>query len=111
METQCVRVPLRPGKTKQFVNWIASVRHREAEMLHAMQQEGVRFELMALQSGAEEDALLFFMQARDLNAAQRAFATSELAIDQETRRIIGECWDTERASALDVLLALGPTLA
>ena len=80
-------------------------------MLHAMQQEGVRFELMALQSGAEEDALLFFMQARDLNAAQRAFATSELAIDQETRRIIGECWDTERASALDVLLALGPTLA
>ncbi|MCA9633419.1 MAG: hypothetical protein KC766_37475 [Myxococcales bacterium] len=108
MQSQCVRVPLKPGATQQFVDWLGSVRHREAEMLHAMQQEGVHFELMALQRGETEDTLLFFMQARDLAAAQNAFASSQLPIDVETRNVIESCWDTARASVLEVLLTLGP---
>lgn len=106
MESQCVRVPLKPGTTQRFVDWIGAVQHREAEMLHAMRQEGLRFELLVLQRGDAEDALLFFLQARDLTAAQQAFATSELDIDIETRRIIAACWDTARAEVLEVLLVL-----
>jgi hypothetical protein len=49
------------------------------------------------------------MRADDLARAQQVFASSELAIDRDTRTMIQECWDVTRAQPLEVLLELvGP---
>lgn len=106
MQTQCVKIPFLSGKTQRFIDWIASATGRRAEMLESMRAEGVAAEAMFLERGSTEDALIFYMRARDLARAQQVFASSELHIDRETRAIIEECWDVTRARPLDVLLDL-----
>lgn len=105
-ESQCLRIPLRPGKTDRFVAWLDEVRPRRAEMLSAMAAEGVIAETMALERGESGEFVVFYTRAESLERANRAFATSEAPIDVETRAIIAETWDIERAQALTVLLEL-----
>jgi hypothetical protein len=110
MQSQCVRIPLKQGKTQRFLDWIQSVQHREPEMLESMRAEGVTFECMFLErTETAGDSLVFYMRATDLAEAQRRFALSTLAIDVETRALIAECWDTERAALLTPCLELGST--
>lgn len=109
MQAQCVKVPIINGKTQRFVDWMAEVKGRQAEMLASMRTEGVRAEAMFLERTPSGDALVFYMQAEDLAKAQQVFAASTLAIDTLTRAIIAECWDVSRARPLEVLLELvGP---
>jgi Family of unknown function (DUF6176) len=109
MQAQCVRIPIVNGKTQRFVDWMAEVNGRRAEMLASMRLEGVRAEAMFLERSTAGDALVFYMQAEDLERAQQVFAASTSAIDSLTRAIIDECWDVSRATRLEVLLELlGP---
>ena len=75
-------------------------------MLESMQREGILFEALLVERSQAQDYLLFYLRAHDLVSAQAAFAASELAIDKETRAIIAECWDTSRATPLEVALEL-----
>lgn len=114
METRCVRIPLKEGRTDRFLAWLDAVRARTAEMHESMKGEGVVFEAIFLERGAAPpsggagDSIVFYMRARDLSAAEAAFAQSTLPIDVETRAMIAECWDVERASALTPCLELSP---
>lgn len=108
METQCVRIPLKPGKTDRFLIWLDTVRPRVAEMHESMTREGVVFEAMFLERAESGDAIVFYMRAKNLAAAQAAFASSALPIDVETQATINECWDTSRAAPLVVCLELMP---
>jgi hypothetical protein len=109
MQAQCVRIPLVAGKTQHFVDWIGEMHQRRDEMLESMRLEGVLAEAMFLARGATGDAVILYMQAQNLERAQRVFAESTLAVDRDTRQIIQECWDVSRAEALEVLLELvGP---
>lgn len=109
MQAQCVRIPIVSGKTQRFVDWMAEVNGRQAEMIASMRVEGVRAEAMFLERSTSGDALVFYMQAEDLERAQQVFAASTFAIDALTRAIIDECWDVGRATRLEVLLELlGP---
>lgn len=106
METRCVRIPLKAGKTEPFLAWIQSLSGREDEMLEAMQMEGVAFEAIFLERGEQGDSIVFYMRAADLNRAQTAFAESTLSIDVETRDMIAACWDTARAALLTPCIEL-----
>ncbi len=106
METQCVRIPLRRGETERFLSFIRAAQARKAEMLESMQAEGVVFECIFLERQAEQDSIIFYMQAENLEKAQRAFAESRLPIDVETRAMIAACWDVERTSLLQPCLEL-----
>ena len=108
METQCVRVPLKPGKTDRFLAWLDAVRPRVAEMHESMKREGVVFEAMFLERAESGDSVVFYMRAKDLAAAQTAFSSSKLPIDIETQSTIAESWDTSRAVPLTVCLELTP---
>jgi hypothetical protein len=109
VQAQCVKVPITNGKTQRFVDWMAEVNGRRAEMLASMRLEGVWAEAMFLERSPSGDSLVFYMQADDLARAQQVFASSTLAIDAVTRAIIEECWDVARARPLEVLLDLvGP---
>ncbi len=108
METQCVRIPLRPEKTGRFLAWLAEARDRKAEMLNSMKAEGVVFEAFFLERGIDSDSVLFYMRARSLADAQAAFGRSTLSIDREARAMMEECWDVDSANALEVLLELEP---
>ena len=112
MQSQCLRIPLLSGKTQRFVEWIGEMNQRQDEMLESMRREGLIAEAMFLSRGAAGDAIILYMQARDLAHAQQVFAASTLAVDLDTRLIIQECWDVARAEPLDVLLELvGPVIA
>lgn len=93
------------------MRWITEAGSRREEMLASLRLEGVEAEAIFLQRGRAGDALVFYLRARDLAEAQRAFAQSELPIARETRAIIAECWDTSAAEPLQVLLELvGPAV-
>ncbi len=77
-------------------------------MHESMKREGVAFEAIFLERGQGGDAIVSYMRAQDLTAAQTAFAQSTLPIDVETRAMIAECWATDQASPLAVCLELSP---
>ena len=108
MQTQFLRIPLLPGKTPRFLEWVALVRGREREAFEAMSGEGAVAEALFLERGSAGDSVVYYMRALDLERAAQVFAASQLPIDRETRAMIGECWDVARIQALDVLLDLHP---
>jgi len=108
MQTQCLRIPLLPGKTPRFLEWVSLVRGREREAFEAMTGEGAVAEALFLERGSAGDSVVYYMRARDLERAAQVFAASQLPIDRETRAMIDECWDVARIQALDVLLDLHP---
>lgn len=109
MQAQCVRIPILPGKTQRFIDWLSSIASRREEMVAAMRAEGVVAETICIERGQHGDAVIFYMRAHDIAHAQRTAATSALPIDRETRSIIAECWDVAAARHLDVALELvGP---
>lgn len=108
MQTQCLKIPLYPGQTPRFLEWVSLVRGREREAFEAMSAEGAVAEALFLERSAAGDAVVYYMRARDLEHAARVFAASERPIDRETRSMIEACWDVAGIRALEVLLDLHP---
>jgi hypothetical protein len=111
MQTQCLKIPLLPGKTPRFLDWVSHVRGRERDAFEAMSAEGAVAEALFLERSPAGDAVVYYMRARDLEHAAQVFAASERPIDRATRAMIEECWDVPGIRALEVLLDLHPPRA
>lgn len=108
MQSQCLRIPLIPGKTQRFLDWASRIAGRQREAFEAMSGEGAVAEAIGLERNTTGDWLVYYMRARDLARAAEVFAASELPIDRETRAMIDECWDVARIQPLEMVLELHP---
>src|SRR5262245_36257441 len=62
MQTQCLRIPLLPGKTPRFLDWVAMVRGREHEAFEAMTGEGAVAEGLFLERAPAGDHVVYYMR-------------------------------------------------
>lgn len=103
-DVQLLKIRLHPGQTDRFVAFARGLTDRSAEVQASLRLEGVRLETLFIERTAEADFIYFYSRAASLAAAAAAFASSTLPLDQETKTIITESWDT--VGPLEVLVDL-----
>lgn len=106
MQSQCVKVPLLPGKTARFLAWVQENKGRRGEMIESMKREGVMAEAMFLERGATGDFVVHYMKAESLAHVAEVFEKSKEPIDIGARAMIQECWDTANTIYLNVEIDL-----
>jgi hypothetical protein len=103
-ESQCLKIPLKPGTTERFLAFARSLRDRKAELAATLAREGILSEHVMLERSPQGDCLIFYSRAASLAAANQAFIASTSPLDEETKAVIAETWDVDRAVLLDVLI-------
>ena len=68
--------------------WMTELGRRPDEVRATFRQEGVRHEQAYLLEGASGPVLVYAIEVEDMDAAQRAYETSTLAIDAEHRSVM-----------------------
>lgn len=104
MESQCIRVKLRPGKTDQFLNWAKTLSSRTAEVAESLALEGMSAEYLFLERAEDGDYVILYTKARNLVEANAAFERSQLKLDQEAKKVMAETWDFSTAKQVERLL-------
>jgi len=108
MESQCIRVKLKPGKTEQFLDWALTLKSREDEVGESLKLEGLNAEFLFLERAQDGDYVTLYTRGRDLAAANRAFEKSKLPLDQEAKKVMAETWDFTSVTQLERLLEFTP---
>jgi hypothetical protein len=104
MESQCIRVKLRPGKTEQFLTWANTLTGRLNEVKEALSSEGMLAELMLLERASDGDYIVLYTKAENLAEANDAFEKSGLKLDQEAKKVMSETWDFASVRQVERLL-------
>jgi putative intracellular protease/amidase len=107
MESQCIRIKLRPGKTEQFLSWARSLSGRTNELKEALESEGLQSELMLLDRASNGDYVMLYTKAQSLASANAAFERSSLKIDHEAKQMMAETWDLSTIGQLERLIEVG----
>jgi hypothetical protein len=94
VESQCVKVRLRPGSIERVHEWAGELHRRSDEVLETLRDEGVLVEAAFLDRTPEGDYLIYFMKARSLEAAQQAGRRSTHAIDRYHQRFKADAWES-----------------
>ncbi|ETX03695.1 DUF6176 family protein [Candidatus Entotheonella palauensis] len=105
LQTQCLKVPIIPGKEAEVKNWLAALSTRHQEVLEAITSEDIADEAMFYAKEPSGEFLYLYSRAPDLAVAGAAFQKSQLPIDQEFKRISAECLDYRSAIRLELLLS------
>ncbi|MBB3053121.1 hypothetical protein FHS23_004164 [Prauserella isguenensis] len=104
MEFRCIKVRLHPGRRARAVEWMRSFGERYSEAVEAMNNNGLRHEVVFLGSDADGDYLLMMQASDDFAATTRAFLNSTLPIDREALAVLDDIG--ERGQELPVLVQL-----
>lgn len=82
---------IKPEQEARLRDWLAELTTRPEELHEALRAAGVRAEQAWVVSTGGDVLLIYVSEVEDAGLADRAFATSTLAIDQEHRRVMAEC--------------------
>ncbi|MCU1686728.1 MAG: hypothetical protein JWQ81_7467 [Amycolatopsis sp.] len=104
MKFRCIRMRLHPGQRERAVEWMHGFGERADTAVPAMRQNGLRHEVVFLESDGQNDYLLMVQASDDFDATSRSFLHSNLPIDREALQVLGEIG--ERGSELPVLVEL-----
>lgn len=104
MESQCLRVKLKSGKTEQFLAWAKTLSARPGEVRESLTFEGMVAELLFLEHAEDGDYVVLYTKARNLAEANAAFEKSQLKLDQEAKQVMAETWDFSTAKPVERLL-------
>jgi len=104
MESQCIRVKLKAGKTEEFLAWARSLKDREPEVREALALEGMNAEFLFLERAQDGDYAVLYTRAESLLEANKAFEGSRLKLDQQAKKVMAETWDFATASQVERLL-------
>lgn len=81
---------IEPGETERLREWLAELRSRRDEAIETLEDEGVYAETAFIESRADGDYLLTYMEAADLERALEAYESSSHEIDREHRAVLDE---------------------
>ena len=98
---------VREDKVDDLKGWMEELKNREDEVLETFRNEGTRHERVFLLEGFDGPVLVYAMEMGDPEGARRAYLNSDLPIDQEHRRVMGEVL-SGRAEAEELLNLGGP---
>ncbi|GAA0260523.1 DUF6176 family protein [Haladaptatus pallidirubidus] len=89
-ETTLFRYRLKPGRIERLREWVEEVNSRRDEAIETLQDESVFSEAAFLNSTEDEDYVMFYMEAEDLEMAHEVFESSQHDLDQEFKQLLGE---------------------
>lgn len=107
MQSQCVRIPLKPEAAEAFVAFARSLNDDPAGLADVLREEGMAVELVFLDLQPEHQSVIIFTKAPDLASAHQAYLASDQPIQERMRRLAGEAFDLERATLLEVVVDVG----
>ena len=77
-----------PGQEGRLRDWLAELMRRKDEVRATFKQESVRHEQAFLLPTAAGTALVYVVEAEDLEQASAAYKNSTLSIDMEHRQVM-----------------------
>jgi len=94
MESQCVKVRLRPGSVERVHEWAEELNRRSNEVLEILRGEGVVVEAAFLDRTAEGDFLIYYSKARSLQTAQEVGRQSSRPIEEYHARFKTDVYES-----------------
>ena len=79
-----------PGQEQRLRDWLAELMRRKDEVRETFKQETVRLEQGYLLSTAEGMALIYVIEAEDLEQVSVAYRNSTLPLDIEHKQVMGQ---------------------
>ena len=81
---------VKPGQEQKLRAWLSELMQRKEEVRETFEQETVRHEQGYLLKINDGTALLYIVEAEDLEQASKAYKDSTLPIDGEHRNVLQE---------------------
>jgi len=81
---------VRSGEEQRLRDWLSELMRRQDEVRETFEQETVRREQGYLLGINDGTALLYIVEADDLDQASTAYGNSKLPLDAEHRRVMGQ---------------------
>lgn len=81
LETQCVKIKLKPGSLSRVEEWASELKRRSLEVLQTLQDEGVIIESVFLDRTDQGDFLIYYMKAENFEKVREVAERSTHAID------------------------------
>jgi hypothetical protein len=91
-QTQLLKIRIRPGKTRQVMEFLRSLQERKASSLEAMRREGMMVESIFLEQRDDGDYLYYYVKAQDLVHANQINLESNDPLTLEIRKFVTETW-------------------
>jgi hypothetical protein len=92
IETQLLRIRIKPGKTAQVVEFIRRLLERRDEALDALKREGMLVESIFLERLDRQDYLYYYVKAGNISRASAIHAEAEDPLTAEIRAFVEETW-------------------
>ena len=102
-EVQLVRIKIREGQRQKWLDWCEESKRRGDEVLETLKSEGVISESCFLSE--DENAVYYFMEAKDFKKAYEAYGRSTFPIDRENKAIHEAALDHDTAVEFKVLFS------
>ncbi len=106
LQTQCLKVPVKPGKEAELKAWVTGLNQRQTEVQAAIIAEGINDEAVFFSEEGGQTFMYMYSRSADLLAANAAFESSEMAVDVEFKHIMLDCLDLVNAQPLKLLFAV-----
>jgi hypothetical protein len=91
-QTQLLKIRIRPGKTKQVVEFLQRLMDRKDESLEALRREGMMVESMFLEQRDEADFLYYYVKSKDLAHSTQVNMQATDPLTLEIRQFVSETW-------------------
>lgn len=88
---------IKPGKTERLREWTAEIQRRRDEAIETLEHERMFAEAAFIEHTADEDYLIYYMEAADIDHVFEAFESSPYDIDEEHRQVMNEVLVDETA--------------
>ena len=93
MDTQCVKIRLKPDSIERVREWASELRARPDEVMATLRDEGIVVESAFLDSTADGEFLIYYVKAKSMEAAQEAVQRSTHPIDTYHQQFKTDTWE------------------
>tara|TARA_B100000609_G_C16994260_1_gene320315 strand:+ start:322 stop:669 length:348 start_codon:yes stop_codon:yes gene_type:complete len=104
MQTQCIRIPLRPEHAETFIAFARSLAEDPRTLAEVLFEEDMHTELVFIDRTPDELAVVLFTRAPDLAAAHAVLERSEHPVQIRMRALSAQAFDLSDARVLDVVI-------
>lgn len=80
-KTLAIRAKLKKGSTLEVRDWFNTLKERLSETMETLENEGIIVESVFLDKVGEDDFLIYYMRAEDIDKALRIYRESTSPID------------------------------
>jgi hypothetical protein len=101
-EVQCLKIKLKPNSVKKVKTWFEELRKMEG-VDEVLKKEGILVESIFLETIGQEDYLIFYVRADNLEKSNEVFNQSNHPVDVASKIFINDTWDLSNIKRFDLL--------